>query len=330
MSPAPPVAALRRALAWTLVLLSASTLVWSYSLPTVTFQTATSPLEVYSIWGGIESLWQDGNWILATIVFLFSMVFPVIKLLALAWILSGSGTHRTRLATAHWLELLGKWSMLDVFVVGAFVGSIQIGLATATSRPGIYVFALAITLSMLSTLWVGRLESGGVPRALARGVGTGAWHARLLSTVAAATLAGAFAFPLLVVEKAALYGMLFVKNEVDLPGTTWSMTQHEEVLLALTLGVWVLAAPALRALLSLRLRWFGGGSRATLRAAFLVDEWAMLDVFGLGLVIVWVKLDELATTTLLPGFWLAIAARPAAAIDAWQLRRSLRPARQVP
>ncbi len=121
-----------------------------------------------------------------------------------------------------------------------------------------------------------------------------------------------------------LFGVLAVSNEVALPQTTWSMARNEELLLAITLGVWVLAASSLRALFSLRLRWIPGGSGRTLRAVLFVEEWAMLDVFGLGLMIVWVKLDELTTTTLRVGFWLTLLAAVLAALDSWQLRRALR------
>jgi len=49
----------------------------------------------------------------------------------------------------------------------------------------------------------------------------------------------------------------------------------------------------------------------------------MLDVFGLGLVIVWVKLDELAATTLRTGFWAVLAAACLAQLDAWLFRRAV-------
>ena len=161
-----------RVAAATAVVVSAVTLAVALALPTVTFDTIISEAETYSIYGGIESFWEDGNYILATIVFLFSIVFPVAKLLALSAILLRRGTHTARHTAVEWLKLLGKWSMLDVFIISVFVGAIRLGIAEATSRPGIYVFAAAIALSMISTVLVGRWLSGGRPRDLAEKPGS--------------------------------------------------------------------------------------------------------------------------------------------------------------
>lgn len=306
-----------RPLAGLAIVASAATLVVSLTLPTVTFHRVLSPVETYSIFGGIESLWKDGNTVLATIVFLFSMVFPVAKLLALGAIWLRRGSPAARVRTIHWLQLLGKWSMLDVFIVAAFVGSIQLGIAVGTSRPGIYVFALAILMSMGSTLLVARME--GVRREVAASGALRAWWARLLSTASAACLGAGLPMAIFHVSK----GFVFA-NEVRLPRTAWRMAVDAEVLLAVLLGIFVIGASVARALVLLRLRWLGGARPATVRVALGLDEWTMLDVFGLGLVIVWVKLDELATTTLGVGFWLLLAAGVLCQVDGWALRRTSR------
>ena len=303
------------------VAVSAVALAVSLALPTVTFDTIVSAEETYSIYGGIESFWNDGNYILATIVFLFSIVFPVAKLLALGAILLRRGTPASRHAAVEWLRLLGKWSMLDVFVISVFVGAIRLGIADATSRPGIYVFFAAIALSMISTVLVGRWQAGGRTSDLRETPALRSWPARVLTTIAAAALASAFSTTILQVERKLL--LFPIVNRIDLPKTAWDMAQDEEVFLALTLGLLVMGAAALRALLLLRLRWLPGGHIATRRLALTLDEWAMLDVFGLGLLITYVKLAELTETTLLSGFWLVIVAAALAQADAWLFRRSV-------
>jgi len=303
------------------VFVSAVTLAVSLTLPTVTFDTIISAVETYSIYGGIESFWKDGNYILATIVFLFSIVFPVTKLLALSAILLRRGTHAARHKAVEWLELLGKWSMLDVFIIGVFVGAIRLGIAEATSRPGIYVFAAAIALSMISTVLVGRWVSGGRPRDLKETPALRGWPARVLTTTTAAALVFAFSTTILQVERKFLF--VPIVNEIDLPKTAWELAQNQELFLALTLGLIVMGTSALRALLLLRLRWLPGGRIATRRLALTLDEWAMLDVFGLGLLITYVKLAELTTTTLLSGFWWVIVAAALAEADAWLFRRAV-------
>lgn len=317
------------------VLLSAITLAVSYSLPTITFARLGKARETYSIWGGIESLWEDGNWILAPVVFLFSMVFPVGKLLALGWLLTERSHSAARKKGLEWLHLLGKWSMLDVFIVGVFVAAAQLEflsggestgqhLAKADSRWGIHVFTLAIVMSMLSVWLVARREG-----AIRRPVSHGSLRTplgRLLATARAASLIAIFALPLLQVSL--LIEKWFVKfessNEVHLWRTNARLAREGELLLAVALGLFVIGIPILRTLCALRLRWLPGEAPLALRLARGLDAWSMVDVFGLGLLIVQVKLAELTATTLLAGFWVTIAAAMIAMAESWELRRACR------
>ena len=312
-------AAFHRRLAALAVLISAVTLGVSYSLPTVTFRAILKPVETYSIWGGIESLWEDGNFILAPTVFLFSMVFPIGKLVALTLLLAGTVREGNRVHWLRWLHLLGKWSMLDVFIVGVFVAAVQLGfVADASSRWGIHVFALSIVMSMGCTWYVARVFGGhGTPRpapALRSSLG------RALAAGRALGLAAMFALPLLEVTKVLL--RVETSNEVHLWRTTRRLAREGELLLALALGLFVIGLPILRALLALRLRWLGGDPRRSLALALGLDAWAMVDVFGLGLLIVQVKLAELTTTHLLAGFWATLVAAILAQLDSWHLRRA--------
>lgn len=326
MDPDEPHADPRRARRWVagLVLASGVLLIVAFALPTVTFRKLGAKEEVYSILGGIRSLWDDGNFILASIVFLFSVVWPTGKLLALAALAVGRGAPAPRRSLAGWLALLGKWSMLDVFVIALFVGAIRLGLlADAASHAGIHVFALAIVISMFATLLVVRAErrddasSGPAVEPgceAVRGLG-----ARVFTLLSAATLAAALSTPVLQVTKAILF-----RNEVALPATTLELLRGREWILGSVLAVLVIGTSGLRALLLVRVRWFGGASKRTLRATRFVDEWAMIEVFGLGMLIVYVKLDELATVKTLSGFWLVVAAALLANLDAAWFRRRLR------
>ena len=68
------------ALALFLLLLCAIGLGFGLTLPTVTFHRVGADVEIYSILTGVRSMWADGNWIMAPIIFLFSAVFPAAKL----------------------------------------------------------------------------------------------------------------------------------------------------------------------------------------------------------------------------------------------------------
>ena len=112
----------------------------------------------YSVWAGIIALWEANELLLAGVVFFFSMVFPFAKLGALAviWFVKLPDERRVRLL--HWLGLLGKWSMLDVFAVAILIVLVKLGpLANVQPRAGVYFFAAAIFASILTTVYVDRL-----------------------------------------------------------------------------------------------------------------------------------------------------------------------------
>lgn len=106
---------------------------------------------------GISQLWSDGLFVIAAIVFAASILIPCLKLLGLGWLLlaakSGGSPRRiglTRLYSV--LEFIGRWSMLDVFLVAFLAGLVQFGgLSSIQPRPGIVAFAAAVVLTVLAT-----------------------------------------------------------------------------------------------------------------------------------------------------------------------------------
>lgn len=112
----------------------------------------------YSVFLGVVELAIHGDWLLALILFFFSMVFPFAKLAALGVIWFRPLTQQDRMDTLRWLGILGKWSMLDVFAVAILIVAAKLrDLTHVEPRIGIYLFALAIILSMLTTMRVERL-----------------------------------------------------------------------------------------------------------------------------------------------------------------------------
>ena len=110
---------------------------------------------IYSVWGGILNLWDQHEQALAVLIFFFSIIFPIVKLLALAIIWFARLSERGRERLLHWLGVLGKWSMLDVFIVAILIVLIKLGpLASVEARSGVYFFAGAIIASMLTTMLV--------------------------------------------------------------------------------------------------------------------------------------------------------------------------------
>jgi paraquat-inducible protein A len=111
-----------------------------------------------TIMSGVVFLWTSGSWPLAIIVFVASIVVPLLKMLALLVILiavqRGVREHCHDLARLYrLLEIVGRWSMLDIFVVAILVALVQLQLvATVTPGEGAAAFGAVVVLTMLATM----------------------------------------------------------------------------------------------------------------------------------------------------------------------------------
>jgi paraquat-inducible protein A len=134
-----------------LIIVSAVLLFIGLHLPVLTIRKLWET-NTFSIISGITNLWEGKNYFLSLILFIFSVIFPIVKLATLfvIWFIRLRDRQRKWLLSA--LGLLGKWSMLDVFVIAIVIVSIKLGvLASAKAEVGIYYFAAAILLAMLVT-----------------------------------------------------------------------------------------------------------------------------------------------------------------------------------
>ena len=110
-----------------------------------------------TIISGIIFFWVSGEYVLAAIIFIASFLVPLFKLLTLVvllWLVQRrSGwalVERTRFYRI--VELIGRWSMLDVFVVALLAGLVQIeGFAQIKAGFGITAFGLVVVLTMLAS-----------------------------------------------------------------------------------------------------------------------------------------------------------------------------------
>jgi paraquat-inducible protein A len=110
-----------------------------------------------TIMSGVVALWSGGSWPLALLVFFVSILVPTLKLLSLSLLLIS--THRgwhwrlhERAALYRLIEFIGRWSMLDVFVVALLVALVQLhGVAAIHAGPGALAFASVVVLTMYAT-----------------------------------------------------------------------------------------------------------------------------------------------------------------------------------
>jgi len=114
--------------------------------------------EDHTILGGVVELWNDGSWDLAAIVFIASIVVPILKMLVLGVLAITVQRH------SHWrrherarlyrmLDAVGHWSMLDVYVVALLIGLVRFrGIAEVLPGPGIAAFGAVVVLTLLSSI----------------------------------------------------------------------------------------------------------------------------------------------------------------------------------
>jgi paraquat-inducible protein A len=107
---------------------------------------------------GVVQLWQAGSWDLAIIVFVASIVVPMLKFFALGLLLisvqrRSVANMQQRTKLFRLVEVVGYWSMLDVFVVALLTGVVQFGvLAQVVPLPGVIWFGLMVVLTMLASM----------------------------------------------------------------------------------------------------------------------------------------------------------------------------------
>lgn len=113
-----------------------------------------------TIWSGVVELYRSGMWAVALLVLVASIVIPLVKILAMLYLLWASRRRAARSAARRLfdtrlyrlLEAIGPWSMLDVFLVAVLVALVKMGdMARVEPGPGIVAFAALVVVTMLAS-----------------------------------------------------------------------------------------------------------------------------------------------------------------------------------
>ena len=133
------------------ILAAAGLLVAGWTLPLMTVEKLLVLTDRVSLLQGAGELLAGGHYLLFAVVVLFAVVFPMGKLtISLYLWYRADVTRPATLRTLDWLDALGRWSMLDVFVVALAVVALQISLVSDVAlHAGLYLFTGAVVLSML-------------------------------------------------------------------------------------------------------------------------------------------------------------------------------------
>ena len=152
-------------LARTSALLLAATLLYvpAMLLPVMTV-VRTGHVQTTTIVGGAQVLFDTGQPVVAALVIFASVVVPVVKIVGLSWMILATSRRssvalRDRATLFRLIELFGRWSMLDIFMISILAALVKLGaLVSITVEPGALWFAGVVLLTMLATYsWDPRL-----------------------------------------------------------------------------------------------------------------------------------------------------------------------------
>ena len=107
---------------------------------------------------GMVEFWRREAYPIAIVIFVASIMIPIIKIVALVWLCAAASgkVHPSPriLGRIYWFtELLGRWSMVDIFVVSILVALVQFGAyMNVTPGPGALAFAGVVVLTMFAAM----------------------------------------------------------------------------------------------------------------------------------------------------------------------------------
>jgi paraquat-inducible protein A len=140
----------------TALVVSAALLYVPANVLPVMYTTTVFDSDGDTIMSGVLSLLHNGSWPLALLVFVASIVVPILKLLAMGLLLWSVAGHwhsaalpRSRLFRL--VEFIGRWSMLDVYAIALLVALVQINsFANVRVGLGALAFCAVVVLTMLA------------------------------------------------------------------------------------------------------------------------------------------------------------------------------------
>ncbi|MBC3412555.1 MULTISPECIES: paraquat-inducible protein A [Pseudomonas] len=142
---------------WALLLTAMVLYIPANLLPIMTVSTLGqgSPDTIMS---GVVTLMKHGMLPIAAVVFIASILVPTFKLVGIGLLLYSVQRHqplsaRQRMLMYRFIEFIGRWSMLDIFVIAILVAVVNFGrIASVEANLGAIAFASVVILTMLAAL----------------------------------------------------------------------------------------------------------------------------------------------------------------------------------
>lgn len=270
----------------------------------------------HSLISTVSVLIRDGQMFLGVTVLIFSIIFPVVKLLYLLLVSTLPASEISRQSKRlKALEWLGKWSMHDVLVLALTIFFIKAqAIYDAASLKGVYFFTAAVVLMILSYAWL-RTAGTGPNRHVVPLSGT-----RIAKPVSAfrnfglsflIILATVF-FALGIILPVIRFTTVYVwTNEHSIATIIYALYQNEEYFLCGVLFAFSIFFPFLKLFYLLTLVTSPDLSPEFRQRSFSTMEWlgrySMTDVMVLALMIFYVNSSGYTEASVLPGVYFFAA-----------------------
>ena len=140
----------------TALVLAALILYLPANLLPITVTTAIGTRQADTILSGVIYFMQTGSWEIASVIFIASVFVPLAKLVILVLLLVSVRFRwrwrpRDRTVLYRLTELVGRWSMVDIYVVTILVALVRLGaVATIEAGPAAVYFAAVVVLTMFA------------------------------------------------------------------------------------------------------------------------------------------------------------------------------------
>jgi paraquat-inducible protein A len=142
---------------WALLLAAAILYIPANALPVMYSRSLLESRED-TILSGVVYLWTSGSWPLALVVFVASIMVPLLKIIAMTLLLVTAQRRSRwrpldRARLYRLTEVIGRWSMVDIFVVTLSVALMNVKPFSAVDAgPGAVAFGAVVVLTLLATL----------------------------------------------------------------------------------------------------------------------------------------------------------------------------------
>ena len=140
---------------WALVCAALILYVPANILP-ITVPTSLGSSQSDTILSGVIYFMQSGSWEIAAIIFIASVFVPLAKLITLVYLLvsvqlGSTRRPRDRIVLYRLTEMVGRWSMVDIYVVTILVALVKLGaIATVEAGPAAVYFAAVVVITMFA------------------------------------------------------------------------------------------------------------------------------------------------------------------------------------